>query len=273
MHGMPRQLTQSLMLALLLTLAWATHASATTVTVKPAPVAQTAAFGDDSKPPASVRRRVCRGGAYYDNRLISFRARMARFSGTAEPQNLQMRFEVLQRLHENKRYKKLKADGLGTWYKSSDSATIYQRDLTLTNVETYATYKARVSFRWTAPDGSVSWKRKIVSSPCKQKVKLPKLKLTSVTTVPIVGSTALQHTVTIVNDGRSEVVNLPVGVFVDSLSPSIAVIDSIGPNQSVDVQIKAASCQTSANAVIDPLRTIVRIPRHNRTPFPIARCR
>lgn len=273
MHGMPRQLTKSLMFALLLTLAWATHASATSVSVKPAPVAQTAAFGDGSRPPASVKRRTCRSGAYYDNRLISFRVRMGRFSRNTEPQNLQMRFDVLQRLRENKRYKKLKADGLGTWFKSSDSATLYQRDLTLTNVETSATYKARVSFRWTAPDGSVSWKRKIVSKPCKQKVSMPKLKLTNVTTVPIAGSAALQHTVTIVNDGRSEVVNLPVGVFVDSFTPSIEVIDSIGPNQSVDVQIKAASCQGGAKAVIDPLRTIVRIPKHNRKPFPIARCR
>lgn len=273
MHGMPRQLTKSLMFALLLTLAWATHASATSVSVKPAPIAQTTIFADGSKPPASVKLRVCRGGAYYDNRLISFRVRMGRFSDTTDPQNLQMRFEVLQRLHENKRFKKLKADGLGTWFKSSDSATLYQRDLSLTNVETAATYKASVSFRWTAPDGSVSWKRKIVSRPCKQKITLPRLNLTNVATVPIIGSTALQHTVTIVNDGRSEVVNLPVGVFVDSLSPSIAVIESIGPNQSMDVQIKAESCQTSASAVIDPLRTIVRIPMHNRTPFPIARCR
>ncbi|MGH2959844.1 MAG: hypothetical protein ACRDKE_09580 [Solirubrobacterales bacterium] len=269
---MPRQLTHSLMFALLLTLAWATHASPASVSVRPAPVAKIAALGDGSKPPASVKLRVCRSGAYYDNRLISFRVRMARFSDTSDPQNLQMRFEVLQRLNENKRFKKLKADGLGTWFKSSDSATLYQRDLSLTNVETAATYKASVSFRWTAPDGTVSWKRKIVSTPCKQKVPLPKLKLTNVTTVPIVGSTALQHTVTVVNDGRSEVVNLPVGIFVDELSPSIAVIDSIGPNQSVDVQIKAAPCQTGATAVIDPQRTIVRIPMHNRTPFPIARC-
>lgn len=273
MHGMPRQLTKSLMFGLLLTLAWATHASATSVSVKPAPVAETAAFNDGSKPPASVKRRICRSGAYYDNRLISFRVRMGRFSDTTDPQNLQMRFEVLQRLNENKRYKKLKADGLGEWFKSSDSATLYQRDLTLTNVETAASYKARVSFRWTSPDGTVTSKRKIVSAPCKQKVPLPKLKLTNVTAVPIVGSTALQHTVTIVNDGRSEVVNLPVGIYVDSLSPSIEVIDSIGPNQSVDVQIKAASCEARADAVIDPLRTIVRIPMHNRTPFPITRCR
>ncbi|MBI2690634.1 MAG: hypothetical protein HYX29_01625 [Solirubrobacterales bacterium] len=269
---MPRQIKQSLTFALLLTLVWATHASAASVSVKPSPTAKVATFGDGSKPPASVKLRVCRGGAYYDNRLVSFRVRMGRFNQTSDPQSLQMRFEVLQRLNENKRYKKLKADGLGTWFKSSDSATLYQRDLTLTNVETAATYKASVTFRWTAPDGSVSWKRKIVSTACMQKVPLPKLKLTKVIAVPIVGSTALQHTVTVVNDGRSEVVNLPVGIFVDSLSPSIAVIDSIGPNQSVDVQIEAASCQTGANAVIDPLRSIVRIPMHNRTPFPIARC-
>jgi hypothetical protein len=273
MHGMPRQLTKTLIFALLLTVAWATHASAASVSVSTVPEAKTAAFAQGAKPPASVKLRVCRGGAYYDNRLISFRVRMGRFSDTNAPQNLQMRFEVLQRLHENKRFKKLKAEGLGTWFKSSDSATLYQRDLALTNVETAATYKASVTFKWTGPDGSVEWKRVIVSNPCKQKISLPKLKLTNDTAVPIVGSTALMHTVTIVNDGKSEVVDLPVGIVVDSLPPAISLIDSIGPNQSVDVQIKAASCQTSASAIIDPLRAIVRIPMHNRTPFPVARCR
>ena len=105
---------------------------------------------------------------------------------------LQMRFEVLQRFNENTRFKKLKAEGLGNWSSSGSTATVYQRDLTLTNIEAAATYKARVSFRWTAPDGSIEWRRVLVSNPCKQRHTLPKLKLTNVTAVPIVGRPTAQ---------------------------------------------------------------------------------
>jgi hypothetical protein len=273
MHGMPRQLLKMLTFAALLTLAVAAQASATTVAVGPGREAKTASVPQGVKPPASVKLRVCRGGAYYDNRLIAFRARMGRFSSTSDPQNLMMRFDVLQRLNENTRFKKLKADGLGTWFSSSDSATLYQRDLTLTNIETAATYRASVSFRWTTTDGSIQSRRVVVSGPCKQKLPYPKLKVTNDTAVPVVGSTALNHTVTIANDGKSEAINVPVAIYVDSLSPVVAVIDSIGPNQSADVQINAPACQVSATAVIDPLRTIVRIPQHTRTPFPLPRCR
>ncbi|MBJ7355405.1 MAG: hypothetical protein JHC98_11330 [Thermoleophilaceae bacterium] len=273
MHGMPRQLFKSLTLALLLTFAVAAHASATSVTVKPVPEAQTAALAGGPKPPASVKLRVCRGGAYYDNRLIAFRVRMGRTSTASGAQNLMMRFEVLQRLHENTRFKKLKADGLGEWFSSSDSATLYQRDLALTNIETAATYRAKVSFRWTAADGSIEARRVIVSSDCKQKIALPKLKITNDTAVPIVGSTALSHTVTIANDGKSEVMNLPVAIYIDSLTPVVKVIDSIGPNQAADIQLNAAACQIGGAAVIDPFRSLVRIPQHTRTPFALPRCR
>jgi hypothetical protein len=262
-----------LTLAALLTLAVTAQASAATVSISPAREGKIASVPQGEKPPASVKLRVCRAGAYYDNRLISFRARMGRFSTTSEPQNLMMRFDVLQRLNENTRFKKLKADGLGTWFSSSDSATLYQRDLALTNIETAATYRASVAFRWTTSDGTIQSRRVVVSSPCKQKIPYPKLKITNDTAVPIVGSTALSHTVTIANDGKSEAVSVPVAIYVDSLSPVIAVIDSIGPSQSADIQINAPACQSSAAAVIDPLRTIVRIPQHTRTPFALPRCR
>jgi hypothetical protein len=270
---MPRPLLKMFTLAMLLTLGVAAHASAATVAVKPVHGVQTAAFAEGAKPPASVKLRVCRSGAYYDNRLISFRVRMGRFSDTNAPQNLMMRFEVLQKLNENARFKKLKADGLGTWFSSTDSATLYQRDLALTNIETAAVYRAKVSFRWTTSDGSIEWRRLIVSSACKQKTTLPKLKITNDTAVPIVGTTALSHTVTIANDGKSEATDVPVAIYIDSLSPVLKSIDSIGPNQTADVQLTAAACQVSGSAVIDPLRTLVRIPQHTRTPFPLARCR
>jgi hypothetical protein len=270
---MPRQIPKTLTFALLLSLAVVAQASATNVAIKPVPELRTAATSGGPKPPASVNLRVCRGGAYYDNRLISFRVRMGRFSSTTAPQNLMMRFEVLQRLNENTRFKKLKADGLGQWFSSTDSATLYQRDLALTNIETAATYRAKVSFRWTDDDGTIQARRVIVSKDCKQKIALPRLKITNDTAVPIVGSTALSHTVTIANDGRSEVVNLPVAINIDSVTQVIKVIDSIGPNQAADVQITAPACQVGGAAVIDPLRTLVRIPQHTRTPFALPRCR
>ncbi|MBJ7458670.1 MAG: hypothetical protein JHD02_05745 [Thermoleophilaceae bacterium] len=270
---MQRPLLKTLTLTLTLAIAASAPATATDVAVSTVPDARAAAFVQGAKPPATIKVRTCRSGSYYDNRLITFRVRMGRFTDTGSPQNLQMRFEVLQRFNENARFKKLKAEGLGDWTSSGSSATVYQRDLSLTNIEAAATYKARVSFRWTAPDGHVEWRRVLVSNPCKQRHKLPKLKLTNVTAVPVVGTTDLLHTVTVVNDGGSEAANVPIAIYVDSLAPVIAPIDSIGPGQSLDIALRAPACAVSARAVIDPLRTIVRFPQHTRTPFPIARCR
>lgn len=230
------------------------------------------AFAVGAKPPATVRLRACRSAAYYDNRLVSYRIRMGRFSDTNAPQTLQVRIDVLQKLREGKHYARLKASGLHTWTSSSDAATVYQRDLRLTDVETAATYKARVSFRWVAQDGTVQFRRTITGKSCKQKKPLPRLALQNATEVPSADSTDVIHTLTVANTGRSEAVDVPVAVVVDNQPPLLSSVDSIGPRQSVDVVIRAPACSRVAYAQIDPLRALLRLRPVERKRFPLPNC-
>jgi hypothetical protein len=240
-------------------MAAASSASATDVTVSRVADGTAAAILAGAKPHASVKLRKCVSAAYYDGRLISFRARMARFSDTNAPQTLRMRFDVYQRLDEDRQYRRLTADGLGVWYSSSDAATIYQRDLTLSDVETAASYRVRVSYRWVTSGGTVEFRRRLNSVDCRQKRRLPQLRIAGARVVPVAGSTQMTHTLTIANSGGSEAVNVPVALFVDGASPIVATIESIGPRQTVDVELLAPGCRVGAWATIDPQVTLPRL--------------
>lgn len=250
MDLMLRPVLKTTSLALLLTLAAAAHALATDVRVRPAVEARVAQTAPGAKPTASVKVRTCRSSAYYVGREITFRAKMARYSETNSPQHLQIKVDVLQRLNEAKKFKKLKAKGLGEWTSSSDVATIYQRDLTLTNVETAAAYKARVAYRWTASDGKVEHRRTITSRICKQKVGLPRVGIVASSSVSIPGSTDVNHTITLSNTGKSEMIDFKLLVRVDDALGGIATVGSIGPKQTLDVQVQAPGCKVGAAAYI-----------------------
>lgn len=264
---------RTFLLALTASLCVVAVASATTtgVSLRDAPTSNAAAFTPGAQPTASIKLRTCRSAAYYDNRLIAYRIRMERFSDTNAPQKLQMRVDVWQRFDGAKKYRRVKAEGLHVWTSSSDSATIYQRDLLLTNVETAARFKARVSMRWVGANG-VEWRRTLRSKVCRQKKGLPRLSVTSATAVPAADSTDMVHTVTVANRGRSEAVDVPVAVVVDGGAPVVARVDSIGPRQTDDVVIRAPACAARAYAQIDPLRELVRLRSPARRQFALVNC-
>jgi hypothetical protein len=248
---MLRPLLKTLAIALTLALAAASVAAATSVSIKDVPTSKTSSFAPGAKPQASVKLRKCRSAAYYDNRLIRFRALMSRFSDTNEPQKLEMRLDVWQKLDESPKFKKLKADGLGDWTSSTDSAAAYQRDLVLVNVETAASYKARIAMRWVAPDGTIEWHRTLTSTACRQKTALPKLTILGDSTVPVPGSSDLIHTIKLANRGRSEAINVGVGVALDGAPASVSAnVDSVGPGQSYDLQLRVPACSQSAKAIL-----------------------
>lgn len=269
---MHRPVLKTLTASLLAALAACAPAYAADVSVSAVPDGRPAVLAPGAKPQAVVRLRTCQSAAYYDGRLIAFRSRMARFSDTSAPQTLQMRFDVFQRYAEKKKFSKLKAAGLGTWFSSSTSATLYQRDLSLTNIETMAYFKLRVTFRWLDESGAVQARRTITSEVCKQKRKLPALRIANMTAVPVAGSTDLQHTLTVTNSGGSEAMDMPVAVATEA-GFFYATIESIGPKQSVDVQLRVPACTTAATAYIDPQRTQPRMTPRTGLSWVVPRCR
>jgi hypothetical protein len=249
-------------------------ASAETVRVTDGSGVRTSSFVAGARPKASVKLLACRSSAYYQGRSVKFRVRMHRFSDTNAAQRMEMRLSVLRRLNEGKKFKRIVAPGLDQWQASKDSATIYQRDLMLAGVEPAAAYKARVSLRWMdSAGGKIEFRRTITSKPCVQKRSTPRLTITAASAVPSVGTKDFEHTITVKNLRPSEALSVPVAIYIDELDPVITTVDSIGPRQSVDVHLVAPSCAANGYAVIDPLRSLVRLPKTTQLQFPLPRCR
>ncbi len=240
-------------------LTFAACAAFLVLVVAPGAGANAPAFGTAAASHASVKLKSCRSSAWYAGRDVRYRATISR-QNLAVPQRLRIKFDVYRKLNESSRFRKLKLSGAGGW-KSAESleSTAYQRDFGIFDVEASARYRVKVSFAWADPaTGSVQAKRTIWSKHCVQKFGLPKLNLVKASSAPVAGSTLLTHTITVENVGKSEAVDVPLGVRVDGAAPVMTVIDSLGKNQSRDFQITTPACENSAAAIFDPLFKLQR---------------
>lgn len=238
--------------------------------------ASTPAVGQAAVKPASVGVVACKSSAWYAGRQLTFRARISR-QDLATEQKLAIKVEIWRKLNESKRFRKIKLSGEKGWATASEIQTaIYKREVSLApdDIETAASYRAKVSFRWSDPQtGKTQAKKTVWSKPCAQKTALPKLKITNVTSVQNPGSATVTHTVTVANDGKSEAVNIPVGVRVDENNALLATIESLGKRQSADVQITTPACQVGAAALLDPLLKLMRPKIVSVRMFAIPSCR
>jgi hypothetical protein len=241
----------------------------------PAGAAPARAFTADTKTKVTVKVVACRSNAFYDNRQLTFRASMSR-ADVAVPQTLEMRVDVLRKFKREKRYKRIKADGLGIWSGAKDpAATGFQRDVQLTDPDTAALYRAKVSFRWRDPaTQKVQAHKTVLSRICKQKVELPRLSIGGDVMTLVPGASTVQHSLTLVNRGPSEAVLVPVAIYIDGNPPITRIIESVGPKSSFDSKIETPACATGyAYAVIDPQKTLAWLPAAARAHVLLTRCR
>jgi hypothetical protein len=255
------------LLALLAVMAVPTFASAAqTVTVgEPRETAGPAAFVPGAKPPARARVSQCVSSPFSDGRRIVFVARMKMFTDTmGTGQKRQMRFDIYRKYNEQKRYKRIKAEGLSTWHEGGDPmAAIYQREVALAEPETAARFYAKVSFRWMSNDGkTVEWRRKLATKPCKMKNALPRLGVLAARHQAVAGTTDHAYTVTVSSRGGAEAENVPVHVSIDGAAPIVAIVDSVGPGQIIDTSFTGPACSSQMKVTIDPLRSLrMQFPR------------
>lgn len=214
--------------------------------------------------PASVGVLACKSNAYYSGRQLNFRTKISRQQFDV-PQKLAVKVTVWRKLSEEKRFKRLKTVGDKGWNAASDiNAGIYQHDVIIDPkaIETRAEYRAKASFRWSNASTGLTEARKTVTSKiCKQKTKLPKLRLAWTRTVQVPGEPNVTHTFTISNSGASEAVfvNVIVNNDANQVGVGYGMVESIGPKQSETLNITAPACSTSANA------TLIQPPAYGRS--------
>jgi hypothetical protein len=208
-------------------------------------------------PSTSAKVNSCVSANTYANRKIELSGRMAALP-SANGGKLQMRFDVFRKFNESRRFRLLTADGLGTWLGNTEpTATVYVRNIALTQIETATQYKARVRYRWLDADGNVVAKKTRYTKICKQTAKLPDPELLSVFKYPNPGEPTTTYVVRIYNLSKSEAVNLPVSLAIDGQPPATQMIDSIEGKQLVNLTFSdLPSCTTEKYVRIDPFNVV-----------------
>lgn len=208
---------------------------------------------------SSLKVKSCKSSAYYAARDLTFRTKIM-WQDLSAQQKISVKLVVYRKLNEAAHYRKLKLPKLAGWKSPENKgASLYQYDWTLDDVETAASYRAKATFLWkNATTGAVEARRSVWSKVCKQRTALPKLRIAGVSSLPIAGSNSFTHVISVANKGASEAVDVPVAVFVDAGGANVGKIDSIGPKQTVDVQITAPDCTAFAYARIQATPALKR---------------
>jgi hypothetical protein len=210
-----------------------------------------------SRSAAKAKTTTCVSSQFYDNRKLAFTGRMQALPGYAGGK-MEMRFDVLRKYNENKHYKLLHAQGLGDWLGNSEpTATVYVRNIALSQIETAARYKARVRYRWRDSSGQVIDHTSRMTSVCKQKTPLPKLRLLKVERTPLNGMPGDHFRIEVSNLGGSEARDVTVGLTIDNTLPAAeSTLPSIDSKQVGVFEFDVAACSRSAQIAIDDRNTV-----------------
>jgi hypothetical protein len=210
-----------------------------------------------STPSVSARINSCVGGFTYDARKIEFSGRMSALTGSTGGKML-MRFDVLRKFDGATRYRLLSADGLGEWLGNTEpTATVFVRNVALSQIETGAHYKARVGYRWLDQNNKIVAKTVRTTKVCKQRAPLPNLKPFNLLTFPNPGQSLTSYEVSVYNASKSEAENVTVSLAIDGKTPVTKTVDSIAGRGVADLIFTGMdACTVERYVRIDPQNTV-----------------
>jgi hypothetical protein len=226
-------------------------ATSATATTTPAPVN------------AQLRSFVCQKALDPPARALSIQAVMRPVTGTSK---MQMKFDLMRQTKAHPHFTVVHGRGLGSWL-TPDNPTLGQRarDVWIVNhpvvdLAAPATYKFRVTFRWTGAQGQTLSTAVQSSSACYQPELRADLFVKSLSASPVVSSDPAgqwAYVATIANRGSTGVAPVEVD-FADAGSPPLtATIASVGPKSTGRQRFVAPACVPGATltVTVDPKQT------------------
>jgi hypothetical protein len=219
-----------------------------------------AAGAATSAPPKDqLRSFVCQKALDPPTRSISIQAVMRPLTATA---SMQMRFDLTRQTTPGGPFKLVRGRLLGSWTSPSDP-TLGQRpgDVWIVNhpvvdLGAPATYRFRVSFRWTDPTGQQLGSAVETSPSCYQPELRADLFVRSVK-VAAVDSAHDAYTAVIANGGQTAAGPVEVDLAGAGASQA-ATIATVGPRATARHRFVAPACTPGASitVTVDPSHTI-----------------
>jgi CARDB len=220
------------------------------------------ALGASSPPPrAQLLSFVCQRALDPPTRAVSVQAVMRPLSGTSR---MEIRFNLLRQTRAGGRFRTVRGRNLGSWITPQDP-TLGQApgDVWIVNhpvvdLVAPATYRFRVTFRWTGSRGQVLGTSVQSSPDCYQPELRPDLLVRSLSVTPA-ASGQDAYVAVIANRGLTA-----AGPFQVALSgagagaPQTVTIGYLGPRAAQRVRFAAAACNpgSALTVTVDPARTV-----------------
>jgi hypothetical protein len=180
-----------------------------------------------------------------DAREAVFEGRVLSFKKAAK---MQLRFKLQALTPDDTRWRKIDAEGFGTWITVPAGLAKYTYDKTVQDLLAPASYRAVVDFRWRDRRGRTVRSERAISPVCKQPDARPDLVVRSLR------FEAGDYVAVIFNRGREAADAFAVDFLADSAPLGTVKVAGLAPQTPVTVMLPGPPCAagTTVEAVADP---------------------
>lgn len=205
--------------------------------------------GSAERAPATVRVADCSRGSLPTDRSAEFRGAMRRLPGT---DHMAMKFTLQERTGRG-RYLTLRAPGLSVWRTSDSGVARFVHRQRVLELATAASYRMRVGFRWYDADGELLRRAARRSGDCRQRGRLPDLRVTRVAAQRLDGVPgATRYVVWVANDGRAASDESEVQLAVDGATVDTPTVAPLRAGERKRIFVTGPACVATVRAEVDP---------------------
>jgi CARDB len=210
---------------------------ATALVTLPVPAAGATPF-------TSVRTLKC---SLADHEAI-FHARMQTLD---DADRMGLRFTLLARSGDEG-FEPVKAPGLGRWQRSRPGVAAFSFRQGVRGLQDDAVYRMRVDFRWYSAEGEVVEEVHRRSSPCRQYVDLPNLRVRVVGAEAAAAPGIFRYSVRVSNDGPAEASPVSLSLIVDGNVVDTVSVAALAAGEVRFVTIRGPDCRRTVEVQADP---------------------
>ncbi len=206
-------------------------------------------------PSAKATVATCHTDPVQDQRYAVFTGEMV---SLRKGNRMEMRFALERRAPGEARFTPVDVPTLGVWNRAKPGRSPYRFAQRVEKLAAPASYRARVTFRWTGPKGSTKVVRRRVTPPCKQPDLRPDLRLKAVRAQRVAGTEEAEYTVAVRNTGKTVAgtqAGFDVVLSIDGVALPATTVNGLVPGDSRELTFRGARCRPgdgSVSAVVDP---------------------
>jgi hypothetical protein len=180
-----------------------------------------------------------------------FEGRVTKVRGAAR---MQMRFTLQAATPDDADWRKIKAEGFGTWIAAPVGVARYFYDKRVEQLIAPASYRVQIDFRWRDASGKLLRTEKLTSPVCKQPDPRPDLHVRDTHVSPAADADSRRYVALLVNRGRAAAPLFDVDFLRAGEVIGTATVAGLGVGETTNAAIVAPACTPGEEiqVIVDP---------------------